>query len=179
MTSVASGGVLIKPATAAHAQAVADIYNHFVNDTIVTFEEEPVTAAVMAGRIERTGADASLPFVVAEQAGRVVGYALAGKWKGRCGYRYTVESAVYVDVARTGQGFGSLLYEGLLAELRRLGVHVVIGGIALPNAASVALHEKFGFDKVAHFREVGFKLGRWIDTGYWQLTLSPGWMPPT
>lgn len=152
------------------AAAIATIYNHYVRNTVITFETDAVAPAEMAERIQEvTGAD--LPWLVWEQDARIVGYAYASKWKGRCAYRFSVESTVYVDHEYTQQGIGSQLYETLLAQLRAVGLHVVIGGIALPNAGSVALHEHFGFEQVAHFKEVGFKFDRWIDVGYWQVAL--------
>ena len=161
---------MIRPANKDDCQAIAGIYNHYITHTTVTFEEEPVGPDTMAARLEETAA-ASLPWLVIEEGGRVVGYAYAGKWKGRCAYRYSVESTVYLEPSATGRRLGSALYDVLLPRLRERGAHVVIAGIALPNAASVALHEKLGMEKVAHFKEVGFKFDRWIDVGYWQLTL--------
>jgi phosphinothricin acetyltransferase len=161
---------LIRPALASDADAIAHIYNHYIRNTTVTFEETPVSAQEMATRIEEFDA-ASLPWLVLELDGHVVGYTYASKWKGRCAYRFSVESTVYLDPAHTGRGLGSSLHAALFAALRDKGMHVVIGGIALPNAASVALHEKLGLEKVAHFKEVGFKFERWIDVGYWQLKL--------
>lgn len=161
---------MIRPALACDADAIARIYNHYTLNTTISFEEVEVSAQEMAARIEELAA-ASLPWLVAEQDGRVVGYAYASKWKGRCAYRFSVESTVYLDPAHTGRGLGSTLYEALFAALRDKGMHVVIGGIALPNPASVALHEKLGLQKVAHFKEVGFKFDRWIDVGYWQVSL--------
>ncbi len=159
----------IRAVEAGDTEAIARIYNHYILNAIATFKEKAVAVPEMAGRIgEATGA--SMPWVVAERAGEVVGYAYASKWKGRCAYRYSVESGLYLDPAATGQGIGTRLYEALLAALRERGVHVVIAGIALPNPASVALHEKCGFRKIGHFEEVGFKFGHWVDVGYWQLT---------
>lgn len=109
--------------------------------------------------------------MVAEDRGVVVGYAYASKWKARSAYRFAVESTVYLDPHYTGKGVGTKLYQELLKILRTKSLHVVIGGIAQPNPASVALHERLGFEKVAHFKEVGFKLGRRVDVGYWQLAL--------
>jgi phosphinothricin acetyltransferase len=83
-----------------------------------------------------------------------------------------VESTIYLRPDAAGRGLGTKLYSSLLAELRDRQLHVAIGGIALPNAASVALHEKLGFEKVAHFRQVGNKFDRWVDVGYWQLILG-------
>ena len=160
----------ILPAAPAHASAIATIYNHYIASTTVTFETERVTAGDMQARIEETQS-ASLPWLVAEEGDRVLGYAYASKWKGRCAYRYSVESTVYLDAACIGRGIGKALYSTLIDALRERGMHAVIGGIALPNAASIALHEALGFRKVAHFEQVGFKQDRWIDVVYWQLLL--------
>ena len=154
----------------ADAEAVASIYNHYVTNTIVTFEEEPVPVPDMARRMEQVAA-ASLAWLVAELDRRVIGYAYAGRWHTRAAYRFSTEVTVYLDHEHVGKGVGSQLYAALFPQLRARGVHAVLGGIALPNAASVALHERCGLEKVAHLREVGFKFGRWIDVGYWQRTL--------
>ncbi len=163
-------GSVIRAAEPRDARAAADIYNHYVAETVVTFEERPVSAAEFARRIEAVRS-ASLPWLVAESAGRVVGYTHARPWKERSGYRFSVEVGIYVATGQAGRGIGTDLYSRLFEDLRARGVHAVIGGIALPNEASVALHEKFGMRKVAHFEQVGFKFGRWIDVGYWQRTL--------
>jgi len=163
-------GLLVRSTTTDDAAAIADIYNHYVRETVVTFEEEPVDADEMAGRIRESQSD-SLPWLTAELDGAVVGFAFAGKWKGRCAYRFSVEVTVYLAPDAGGRGLGSRIYEHLLPLLKEQGIRTALGGIALPNVASVALHEKFGFEKVAHFREVGFKQDRWVDVGYWQKTL--------
>ena len=160
---------LIRVVSNGDSAAIADIYNHYVTNTIVTFEEEPVTVVEMSRRIDAALAT-SLPWLVAVEAGRVVGYAYASVWKVRPAYRFSAESTVYVDHRATARGIGSALYERLFVALRSSGVHTVIGGIALPNDASIAIHEKLGMTKVAHFAEVGFKFGRWIDVAYWQRT---------
>jgi phosphinothricin acetyltransferase len=160
---------VIRHVSTADCDRLAEIYNHYILNTIVTFEEQAVTGADMAQRVQAI-ATTSLPWLVAEQAGRVVGFAYASRWKGRCAYRYSVESTIYLDPGLTGRGLGSRLYTALFDRLRELGMHSIIGGIALPNPASIALHEKLGLHKVAHFREVGFKFDRWVDVGYWQST---------
>lgn len=152
------------------AGAVCRIYNHYVENTIITFEEEPVSVEQMRVRIAEIHANA-LPWIAYCEAGAMVGYAYAGKWKSRSAYRHSVESTVYVEKDRIGQGIGSALYAELLSRLRQVSVHTVVGGIALPNEASVRLHERLGFRKMAHFSQIGFKLNRWIDVGYWQLIL--------
>lgn len=161
---------MIRPALLADTEAIARIYNHYIFNTVITFEEQVVTPQAMARRIDDVYA-VSLPWLVAESSGTIAGYAYASRWKDRSAYRYAVESTVYLDPAALGVGFGSQLYEALLADLRQQKLHTVIGGIALPNEASTRLHEKFGFRKVAHFKEVGYKFGQWVDVGYWQLIL--------
>lgn len=161
---------VLRPATAADAQFIARIYNHYVQNTVVTFEEEPLSAEAMATRIADIHS-LSLPWLVAEIENVIVGYAYATKWKARHAYRYSVETTIYLEHGRQRHGIGSTLYSGLLSRLRERGIHVAIGGAALPNDASVALHEKLGFEHVATFRQVGFKHGRWVDVAYWQKVL--------
>ncbi len=161
----------IRAATEADADDIVAIYNHFVVHTIVTFEEVVIDAAEMLRRM--TGVwNASLPWLVAEEAGRVIGYAYAGQWKERHGYRFSVECTVYCAPNVVGRGVGTRLYAELFPMLRERGVHAVMGGIALPNDGSVALHEKFGMKKVAHFVQTGFKFDGWIDVGYWELLVA-------
>ena len=164
---------LIREAATGDAGDIVKIYNHYITHSVATFEEEPLTSQGMASRIMEVQAS-GLPWLVAERDGRVIGYAYAGKWKGRCAYRHSVESTVYVEPETRGRNIGTGLYERLLEELRERSIHTVIGGIALPNPASIALHERLGFSKIAHFREVGFKFDRWIDVGYWQAILADG-----
>ena len=157
----------VRPGDAARICAV---YNHYVEKTIITFEESPVSESEMESRIAEISS--AFPWLVYEEDGRVIAYAYAGKWKGRSAYRYSVESTVYVDKDCGGRGIGTQLYSLLLEKLRELRMHAVIGGIALPNEKSRKLHEKFGFKKVAHFSEVGYKFDTWIDVGYWELVLE-------
>jgi L-amino acid N-acyltransferase YncA len=162
--------VVVRDASADDAAGIAAIYNHYIAETVVTFEEEPVEGNDVVARMADVRA-ASLPWLVAEESSRLLGYAYAARWNKRSAYRHSVETTVYLAPEHTGRGLGSLLYAELFRRLEALGIHAVIGGIALPNDASVALHEKLGMRKVAHFPEVGFKLGRWVDVGYWQLEL--------
>ena len=161
---------MIRLARKSDAQSIADIYNHYVKNTVVTFDEKPADVRDLEKKIGAL-AEADRWFVW-EQDGRVAGYAYAAEWKSRCAYRHTLEASVYIRPGMTGCGIGTQLYEKLLETLAVQGVHVVIAGIAIPNDASVALHEKLGFFKVAHFKETGSKQGRWIDVGYWQRILE-------
>jgi L-amino acid N-acyltransferase YncA len=161
---------IVRPALVTDAEAIARIYNYYVQNTVITFEEEPVSAQAMATRVAETQA-LSLPWLVAEIDGVIVGYAYARKWRERSAYRYSRETTIYLERGYEGRGIGTTLYAGLLPLLRERGIHVAIGGVALPNEASVALHVKLGFQLVATFRQVGFKHDRWVDVAYWQLLL--------
>ncbi len=165
----ADDAAVIRDATRDDAAALVGIYNHYVRDTFVTFEELPVGVEEFVGRIDEYGG--RWAWLLAERDGRAVGYAYGAPWKARSAYRHAVECTVYLAPDALGRGDGTRLYRALLERLRARGAHVALGGIALPNAASVALHEKMGFRQCAHFREVGWKFGRWIDVGYWQLDL--------
>lgn len=160
---------LIRSAVPADAPRICEIYNHHVRETVVTFEEQPVTGDEMARRIAET--TVGFPWLVSEIDGSMVGYAHASSWKRRSAYRFAVESTIYLAPVFFGRGLGSELYRALIAEMRSRGLHCAIGGIALPNPASIALHEKLGFVHIGHFREVGWKFGRWVDVGYWELVL--------
>ncbi|MCE3608203.1 N-acetyltransferase family protein [Massilia sp. P8910] len=161
----------IRDAGVADAAAIVAIYNHYILTTSVSFEEQSVSEDAMAGRIAGLQ-EAGLPFLAMTEGDTVIGYAYASKWRVRHAYRFAVESSIYLVPGLGGKGRGSALYQALLARLAQGGIHMVIGGVALPNEASVALHEKLGFRKVAHFSEVGFKFGRWIDVAYWELKLA-------
>lgn len=165
----ADGTMLIRPVLPADAEPICEIYNHYVTKTIVTFEEQAVPADDMRSRIAAVAE--KFPWLVLERNGRLAGYAYAAPWKARSGYRCTVETSIYLAPEHVGRGFGRALYAALLEALPPLGIHCVIGGAALPNPGSAALHEKLGFAKVAHLRQVGRKFDRWIDVAYWQLLL--------
>lgn len=159
----------IRPARADDAHAIGLIYNYYIAHSVITFEETLIDEKEMLSRIQTI--QTSFPFLVYEQTGQILGYAYATHWRLRSAYRYAVESTVYLDTAANGKGVGTQLYQALIHGLRENNFRAVIGGIALPNPASVALHEKLGFEKVAEFKKVGFKFGQWIDVGYWQLLL--------
>ncbi len=165
-----SASITIRPAAPADAEAIAAIYNHFVLHTMVTFEEDPVDGAIIAARM-REVLDSGCPYFVAERDGAVIGYAYATKWKPRVGYRFSTEVTVYLAPDEGGRGVGSLLYGALIPELRARGFRNAIGGVGLPNEASVRLHERMGFVKVAEFTNIGIKFGAWMNVGYWQLEL--------
>jgi len=165
-----NASIQIRSADYTDADSIAAIYNHYVENSTITFEELVVTAEEMAKRIEDVRSK-QLPWYLAVEGEAVVGYAHATPWKSRSAYRFSVEVTVYVANGHGGRGIGTRLYTVLLAKLRE-SFHTAIAGIALPNPASVALHERLGFERVAHFSQVGFKMDRWVDVGYWQHILN-------
>lgn len=162
---------MIRNVAAGDAVPLSELYNYYIEHSLATFEETTLSPAEFATRIESV-ASLRLPWLVATEGQRVVGYAYANRWRERSAYRFSVESTVYLAPERQGEGWGTMLYAALFEQLRETGVHTVLAGITLPNAASVALHEKMGMHKVAHLEEVGFKQGQWLDVGYWQLQLN-------
>ena len=162
--------IAIRDAVPSDAEAICAIYNHHVRETIVTFEETDVTADEMRARI--LGITAIYPWLVVESGGKLIGYAYGAKFHERAGYRPSVVTTIYVAEGSHRRGVGTTLYLALLERLREHEFHAAIGVIALPNDASIAVHEKCGFTKVGHLLEVGMKFGRWIDVGYWQLLLG-------
>ena len=148
--------------------SIASIYNHYVRTCIATFEEIEVSEQEMATRIEAVQSQ-HLPWLVITDQQTLLGYAYASPWKARSAYRFSVEVTVYLSPGASGKGVGFSLYQALFRQLEQLPVHSVLAGISLPNEASVKLHEKMGMRKIAHFSEIGYKFGRWIDTGNWQL----------
>lgn len=150
-------------------QEISDIYNYYITDTVITFEEEPLTALQMRERIDSYMA--GYPWLVYELDGQIVGYSYANKFHQRAAYRFTAEVTVYVRHGHKRRGIGKALYSSLFEHLANSNCHTVLAAIALPNEDSVGLHEAFGFKKVGHFSEVGRKFDQWIDVGYWQKNL--------
>lgn len=159
----------VRPIELHDAQRVCDIYNQYVRESIATFEETEVEVAEMRRRIAKV--TTQHPWLVSEHDGHLSGYAYASHWRGRSAFRHTVEVSVYVDHTTTRRGIGYSLYDTLLPMLKDAKIHVAIAAIALPNESSLALHRRFGFKPVGIMTEVGFKLGRWVDVAYWQLSL--------
>lgn len=162
----------IRVATLDDAAAVQAIYAPVVRDTPISFEEQVPTVAEMAGRMRARLA--RFPWLVGEDdAGHVIGYVYAGAHAERAAYRWSADVTVYVREDCRRRGVGQQLYRRLFGLLAELGYHQAFAGITLPNAGSVGLHESLGFKPVALYRNVGFKLGRWHDVGYWQRELRP------
>lgn len=162
----------IRLASAADAAAIAAIYRPYVEQTRISFEEEAPDAAEMERRI-RGDKPGYYPWFVAEEGGRLAGFASSSPFRARRAYRWTVETGIYLAAEATRQGIGRQLLGGLLGLLEAQGYAAAIGAIALPNDPSVALHERLGFSNTGTYRQVGFKMGEWLDVGLWQRELAP------
>lgn len=161
--------VTLRLATEADAEAIQRIYAPYVEDTAITFELEPPSTTEIRERIRETLTD--YPWLVCEVDGEVVGYAYAGPIRKREAYQWAVESSVYVDSAYHRNGVARGLYESLLALLDLQRYITVYAVATLPNPASVAFHESFGFEQDAAFEKMGYKHGEWHDVGWWSYTL--------
>jgi L-amino acid N-acyltransferase len=162
--------VLLRPAREADAPAFVQILNHYVLHTTSTFMTEPVTLESRVQFITQRKPEHAL--WVAEHAGHAIGWAALGEYKARGGYRHTVESSVYLHPDRTGRGVGRALMQRVIDDARSAGFHVLIAGACAEQRPSIVLHERLGFERVAHFREVGRKFDRWLDVVYLQRMLQ-------
>jgi len=163
--------VIIRAAIASDMDAVALIYSHHVNHGTGTFETEPPDREEIARRWGEVAAR-SLPWLVAEDSGEVVGYAYAAPYRARPAYRHTVEDSVYVRIDRIGTGLGKQLLPALITATRACGMHQMIAVIGdSANRASINLHRRFGFQDAGVLKDVGFKFGRWLDTVFLQRSL--------
>jgi L-amino acid N-acyltransferase YncA len=156
---------MIRTARAGDAHEIADIYRPYVVDSFISFEENPPNAAEMLSRLE--AGLARYPWLVSVGANGIEGFAYASAHRAREAYRWSVDVTVYVRTGLAGRGVGHALYATLLSLLGRQGFRTAFAGIALPNPASVGLHEAIGFVPVGVYRAVGFKCGTWRDVGWW------------
>ena len=151
------------------AAACAAIYAPFVTDTAVSFEDAPPSPAAFAERIARLSR--THPYLVADEGGVAVGFAYGSPHRERPSYRWAADVSVYLAEQARGRGIGRALYAALLRQLTDQGMFVACAGITLPNAASVALHESLGFERVGVYRRIGWKAGSWRDVAWYQCPL--------
>jgi phosphinothricin acetyltransferase len=162
---------LFRLAAASDFEAIAAIANHYIRQTAVHFGDRDVPAAEMLELWQRH--EDVYPWLVTIEGGAVAGFAKAGEFRTRAAYRWTTEVGIYLAAEKCGQGLGAPLYARLVDMLRAQGFHSAIGGITLPNPASVRLHEKLGFRHWGTTAHAGWKFGAWHDVGFWQLMLQP------
>lgn len=172
----------IRLADRGDVEAMLAIYAPVVERTAISFELTPPSAEEFASRLDAVLA--RYPWLVCEIGGRAAGYAYASEFKARAAYQWSAETTVYVHADYRRRGVGRAAYSSLFACLRLQGFRAAYAGIALPNAASVALHESMGFERVGVYPKVGYKLGAWHDVGWWRLALAdapddPPPAPPT
>lgn len=160
---------IIRKATESDAEAVCSIYNHYVRSSIATFETTEVTQEKMRDRMKKF---MRWGFFIYESGGTILGYAYGGPHLEREAYRWSCNASVYVDPSAQRKGIGHALYSELFPLLKSRGLKNVYGGISLPNAASISLHEKMGLKQISTYKNVGYKLGAWHDVGWWHLQLG-------
>jgi len=160
---------MIRPAAPEDSAAICAIYNFYIEHTNITFEEIPLSVAETEERI--LNISSKFPYLVMEEDGELIGFAYVNTWKERSAYKHSAEVSIYFKNGSQGKGRGKLLLGKLIEELRQTELHSIVAGIALPNEGSVGMCEHYGFKKIGHFEEIGFKNGQWIDVGYWELKL--------
>ena len=166
---------VLRQATDRDVPHMLEIYNHYVLNSTVTFDEDRLTLKEMRTKfrdVERLG----FPWLVAvSPTGMILGYAYVTPWKAKAAYRYTVEDSIYLSPAATGKGIGKALMARMLDDAKAAGIKEVIAVIADKGAdASIAMHEQFGFTKIGEMGKVGFKFGRWLGTVLMQKSLKAG-----
>ena len=159
---------MIREAKSKDAKAIASIYNHYILNSAISFEEKPINENII---IERINSNEKNKWWIYESADELLGYAYSTNWKSRSAYRYTVESSIYLKPNNFRNGIGTALYIKLLESLKKEGFRRVLAGISLPNDSSVLFHENLGFKKVGQLEAVGYKFKKWIDIGYWELKI--------
>lgn len=162
---------MLRDARVSDAKRIAEIYNYYIENTIITFEQETVTETEIAQRVESIIAN-GYPYLVYEENDVVVAFAYLNKWRTRAAYDITLESSVYlcknIDHRR---GIGSILYEELIKRAKDINIHSLIAGITVPNDTSIEFHKKFHFKQIGTFQEVGYKFNKLLDVDFWQLIL--------
>ena len=162
--------VTVRNATEDDLPAMLEIYNEIILNTLAVWHEQAHTLA-MRKEWFALKKEQDFPVLVAESQGIILGFATLSTFRPWSGFRFTVENSVYVRPENRGQGVAKLLLPALIDAAKQLNIHAIVAGIEATNDISIALHEKFGFIEVAHFKEVGFKFGKWMDLKFMQLTL--------
>ena len=163
--------ITIRPATEADLPGILEIYNDSVLHTTATYDYEPRTLEHRRQWFKDHQRDNYAVFVAVDESARIVGWSALNPYHARPGYRFTTENSVYIAADRRGQGIGKQLLEPLIEAARARGLHAIIAAIDATNEASIRLHARYGFEQVGHFKQVGFKFGRWLDVVYMQKIL--------
>jgi phosphinothricin acetyltransferase len=172
LVGVIHASVDVRPATEDDLGAINDVYNHYVAETHVTFDDQPMSMDTRREWFSHHGGSGRYRLLVATDGDEVIGYASSSKFRPKPGYLTSVETSIYLAPDSVGRGAGAKLYTELFKSLEDEDVHRAYAGIALPNPASIALHERFGFKRVAHFTEQGRKFGRYWDVDWYEKPLG-------
>jgi phosphinothricin acetyltransferase len=151
-------------------EAVTKIFNYYVENHTCTFQLKPFTLDEI--RYKADAIQKIYPFLVLQENNEVIGFAYGSRWRAKEAYDLSVETTIYLKPGLNGHGLGSQLYSQLIESLKTKGFHLLIGGLTLPNPASIRLHEKLGFEKVGEFKDAGKKFGQWHCVGFWQKIIS-------
>lgn len=165
--------VTIRAARESDLPRILDIYNEAILNTTAVYDYTAHTLPMRQAWFAAKQAD-GFPVLVAELEGQVAGFASLGTFRSWDAYRYTAENSLYVASPYRGQGVGQLLLTHLLATAQEMNLHAIVAGIDADNQVSLHLHRKYGFQEVAHFRQVGYKFDRWLDLKFMQLILENG-----
>lgn len=163
--------IQIRTALEQDLEALLEIYNDVIVNTTAVYDYEPHTLE-MRRQWFRIKQAQGFPVFIAEDNGKVVGFSSIGPFRAWAAYKYSVENSVYVAADQRGKGIGKLLIAPLIQASEQLNMHTIIAGIDATNEASIMLHRSFGFKEVAHFKQVGYKFGRWLDLTFMQLLLT-------
>ena len=163
---------MIRPATEGDLEAINLVYNHYVRETHITFDDGPISMEARREWFSHYATTGRHRLFVAAEHGQVVGYASSSRFRPKPGYNTSVEMSIFIAPESVGRGLGAKLYAELFLALEGEDVHRAYAGIALPNPASIALHERFGFKRVAHFSEQGRKFGRYWDVDWFERPLG-------
>ncbi|MGZ8899637.1 MAG: N-acetyltransferase family protein [Limisphaerales bacterium] len=163
--------IRVRPAQREDCPGILEIYNDAVRTTTATYDYEPRTLTHRQAWFDDHKKIGFPIFVALESTGRIVGWSALNRYHDRMGYRFTTENSIYIAADHRGQGIGKMLLAPLIESARKIGVHVIIAAIDGANEASIRLHARYGFEKVGHFKRVGYKFDRWLDVVYMELLL--------
>ena len=161
---------MIRNVKMSDAKDITEIYNYYIENTVITFQTDPLSVEETEKKIEEILLK-GFPYIVYEENNEVIGYAYAGVWRDRKAYEITLETSIYLDQSKIKKGIGRQLYKELIERSRQIGVHSLIGVVSVPNEGSKKLHLEFGFELLGTFKEVGQKFNKYVSVEFWQLML--------
>ena len=163
--------ITIREATKEDLPAMLEIYNDIIVNTTAVYDYQPHTLE-MRQQWFATKREQDLPVYVAEEDGAIYGFSTIGPFRNWAAYKYSVENSIYVATSARGKGIGKLLFPPIIKAAVERNMHTIVAGIDATNESSIKLHERFGFVEVAHFKQVGYKFGKWLDLKFFQLLLN-------